>query len=379
MQEHVLWLELIINSIATIICLILLIIHARKILSESKSQNSEKTANSFTLSLLSITNTCSIICYFLGLFLLIPSYFARLLTISAYCSPIWFIGCSVYFLARTCNNLAFIIRLYVVYKGSIYQYNAKILVSIGIITILYPFAFLIVTYNVVIPHMAIFGDSNDYLIRCAPDVEATPKYPFAIGALYDIGFSISFMIAFINPLRKMIKDTKDGSSNKLIESGMKCAILVSVASFTSIINAFAVASGHNVFLAVDHITNIICLMLMTKYYRKNNYYSKLCCGAIKFSKWCMACCCCYKNDENVIKLANMVSVARKKTETPTGTSTAAECALDINPSNTPRTSPIPDSELDGQSGNLDSRLSKNTVALSTDNVELEIVYDDEIP
>lgn len=323
MQDWMVWLEAVSILIGSFIGLILIIIHLYGIL------RSENKTNTKSLSYLSITDNAAILFYCLALFLLLPMYGSKLLSIPEFCPYFWFIDSSIYFIARMFEYLAFIIRLHIVYTGSCYQYNVKLLIFMSIMAITHAFGSIIVSCISILPYVTI-DEAHPYLITCAPNQLQTAGHDIGLIAASDIMFCIIIMITFINPLRKIIKVmTTSKETVELIGAGTKFGVLVIVATLTTIVETCVVAFGSNLFQSIDHLTNIICIMLMTPYDKYRDYYSLLCCGAIKCSKYCINWCCPYEYNYNApadsnsrisrIKLKRVVTIETHSVQPSTET------------------------------------------------------------
>ena len=326
--------EITLLSFGVVIGLIIVIIHTRYLLLDLIKTGSSKPnqkINSKALNLLSLTIYASIICYLLGMIQILENYLSELLSISQYCAYSWFVGGCIYFSARMFTYLAFLLRLHIVYEGSAYQYNRKLLILLGIIVIIYASGVSISVFIDTYPYTnAVYNPDWNYVMSCVPDPNMIPKRTMITVCLYDLGFSIGFIIAFINPLRKMVKHATDQKqSQNLIQSGLKCFILVSISVMTTFIMLMVTSAGFTLFHAIDHVTNIICVILMTKYYRKQRIYSKLCCGPIIFTKWCMACCCKYRYHDDIPNLVEIVNKKEMNTPTQSVNTLSTAGSLDI--------------------------------------------------
>lgn len=200
-----------------------------------------------------------------------------------------------YLLSKMFMYITFIVRLYIAYNNPIFQYNERILKLSGILTIIYGLS--IATAMTLTSNPYPYYDADSYIARCVSDIH--PIIPIFLG-LYDIILSIGSMIAFINPLKKMIKSMLNDKGfteqhknkiHELIQIGMKYAILTSVASITSLIFIVMVSFELSLIAPFDYITNMICMILMTPYYDDKIYFQKLCCGAIKCGNWLSLKCC----------------------------------------------------------------------------------------
>ena len=135
-------------------------------------------------------------------------------------------------------------------------------------------------------------------------------------AIYDIIFSISSFIAFINPIKQMIKSLlSTGDHNetiiqmkreitKLMHLGVRYAVLCFIITFTTILSVAAIAIKLSECIPIGWIVNMLCLILMTRYYTNGRLYENLCCCVINCGYCCMGCCCNY--NQHTMEMVEMV-------------------------------------------------------------------------
>ena len=215
--------------------------------------------------------------------------------------------------------LAFIIRLCTVYNNPLYQYNLSTLKIICLLTIIYAFTVCCLTIW--------FTKSKSYYGICEGDIA-----PFIAGlmAIYDMVLSIGTTIAFIRPIRILIKSIFQNTANStgqntksdeqlipLINISVKYSVLTSIASISTFLLMITIALGYTFAGPIDFFVNMVCMVLMTRYYNDGKYYERFCCGAIKCSNLCLGYCCGYYG-ENVINLEKEITgsdqVCASKTE-----------------------------------------------------------------
>ena len=199
------------------------------------------------------------------------------------------IGSIAWLLAKQSMYILFLFRLYATYKGSLYEYNYKLLIIIGIIscisTIICILAviFLLNIKLLTYPHIP-FAAHYD------------TSYPFwavIMTGSMDIGLSILFIYLFMRPL--IIIASQMCCNNKsqidavleLYAIGTKSLILTSMSIFTTLCLLLSVLLTNTlILLPVDAVINCICMMMIAPYYPDKKYYEKCCYLPIKCSeKW----------------------------------------------------------------------------------------------
>ena len=98
-------------------------------------------------------------------------------------------------------------------------------------------------------------------------------------------------------LKKDISKEQKNKLNSLVQISIKYFILTSVASFSSLLFITIVVIGFVLVAPLDYITNMVCLMLMTPYYNRGQYYEKICCLTIKCGNYCLGYCYRYTRDK----------------------------------------------------------------------------------
>ena len=318
------WIHLILFTMGMVIAWIILLIHIKNVYIDFTLTSTERKTKSITYRLLSLSIVASILFYIMSLleailtFIINPINCRTLILALNWCLPA----------AKMFMYLALVIRLYSVYNNPLYNYNLYLIKVTCIALIIYGVILCILfVYN-----MPIATESNiiengeplpDYVSFCTP---VAPYYAGGLLVLYDFVFNIGLMIAFINPIRKLIKSLFESyeSSNEmnkeekdeltpLINTGVKFAVLVSVSSLTTFVMLMSfVLFGNAALVPFDYNTNIICMILMTPYYNEKRYYERLCCGMIKCSECCLGKCCGYYGDVNgIIKLHREMETKQK--------------------------------------------------------------------
>ena len=208
----------------------------------------------------------------------------------------------IYTLSKASLYTLFLALLHSVYGSSAYRYSPKLLITAGIINVIYCIVFstLIGLYGFVNPHT---GDISVGIL-CNPSF---PKWFIISFGAYDIILSVSFMVAFNYPLSRATKDHKakqEQIKELLIKTGVRTKILIWTAVIsTMLILAFMAIVGSAMFIPVDTVINCVCICLMTPYYSVK-YYKCL----------CAVCICCYgqtrSNDSNEKEMVSSISVAK---------------------------------------------------------------------
>ena len=205
-----------------------------------------------------------------------------------------------YLVAKISMYLSFIIRLSMVYNNSFYEYNSTILRIICVCIIIYGLGCCAGMVLFATPYHPYQHPTKQYISFCQTGGNL---WLGALIVLYDMSCCIGSMIAFINPLRKLIKTILMRNTSQeqcrnltpLIKIGNKYAILTSVAAISTFMTIMVAALGSHFIAPLDFIANMICMILMTNYYNEGRYYERLCCGIIKCSKPCSSCCCGYND------------------------------------------------------------------------------------
>ena len=289
------WANILVTAVGCIIGIIACIIHSKLTISDIKNNPSSTLYKLVFLAILA-----SLYGYTLTMLILLIPYFPNM---GQYCSVSLKTITSTWLAAKMFMYLAFITRLCLVYNNPIYGYNVNILKIISGLVVIFALilsVFTTLTLNVTPVH----DDERPFentVSSC--DTEIKPIIGILIG-LYDLIFSIGSMYLFINPLRKTIKSissmrrggvaTMDQRNKleQLMQVGRKYMVLTCTASLSTILLMVVVVLADGIVSAsqIDYIVNMACLMLMTPYYNKDEYYDKICFLTIKCSNLCLKCC-----------------------------------------------------------------------------------------
>ena len=314
------WTDIILFSLGLIIALIITIMHSKNVYSELKSRKKDLPK---THKLLSFTIISSLISFFVAVLSPLLNF------------TVPFNSCQFYVIilawpypfAKMFMYLAFIIRLYAVYNNPLYHYNLLTLKTISIIIIIWAISLYIYMIPTSKAH-TISGPDSINICILEPNLIAG-----AMALLYDIVFNIGLMIAFINPLRKLIKfilNSKSEENSKvtekqkqelkpLITTSIKYVVLTTVAFLTTLLSIIVWSAGYTFAAPFDYIVNMICIILMTSYYEKQRYFQRLCCGGIRCIYCCMGCCCGYNENVEIMMEVNAVTVSEASNgQTATG-------------------------------------------------------------
>ena len=251
--------------------------------------------------------------------------------------------------------LAFIIRLRMVYNNPFYSYNYTLLKIACIIIIAFALGIGIIT-SVDTHTYPYYSQRHKFITFCRSDIK---PYIALMTGLYDIVFSIGSMIAFINPLRKIVscilnetetereteletengvhqagskedrnqkRDLKRARPKELygiMNTGMEYAILTSIASFSTLLFMVAVAIGLLPVAPFDFVTNMACLLMMTPYYDERKYFQRICCGAILCSNGCLKCCYGYHKESTELGIQIVMHKQKSATKSNNGSGTAS--------------------------------------------------------
>ena len=116
--------------------------------------------------------------------------------------------------------------------------------------------------------------------------------------LFDIGNTVLLLLLYITPLLSIMRALQEDFNGKYYKySGkdlkfpvVKISILTSIATLSSVIaHIITIITGTYVPFLVDIPINILCVMLMAPFYRKETY-QRICCGIIYIVEWCDECC-----------------------------------------------------------------------------------------
>eukprot|EP01084_Bolivina_argentea_P002487 4585_1 len=201
-----------------------------------------------------------------------------------YCYTLIYTAAAFYYLAKYFMYLTFLVRLKTVFIDTIFEYKTKTLLIVAIIGLLATVSNIMFTILFGKNAKTFYSGNMQFAFICDTFY---PFYTMVILGIYDSTMCTGFLFAFIMPLKKIIKESKqkDGVNNNvktLIDLNIQLFILTSMSSVSTVTNVFGILLTNSTILGtVDVIINIICIMLMTPYYPPNKYYTKICCCCIK--------------------------------------------------------------------------------------------------
>merc|ERR1712228_1018245 len=184
-------------------------------------------------------------------------------------------------LAKQAMYLIFLFRLHGTYRDTSYEYNSRVLVTIGTLSCVWT---LIVCVNTVLFSEVQTSVAEDlpFPVRRHCNV---PFWAILMSTASDITLSVVFIFLFVKPLRKMTKQMGHEQMKQLHYVGVKALILTSICIVTTLIFLLYLLLTHKtIFLALDSSINCICILMMTPYYPDNLFYKKLCILFIKCNK-----------------------------------------------------------------------------------------------
>merc|ERR1712176_894024 len=187
---------------------------------------------------------------------------------------------------------------------------------------------------------------------------------------HEIAITTITLIAFMLPLRKLLKNAKLYHNNqekhtlKFKLAAIKVTILTLTAllsSFGSLVIVGTTSSANIVFF--DMTLNVLCIILMTPYYK--GWYKKLCCCCIRT---CILCCSC--NSEQQRMYAISVNTGSTYKDTNNG-NTNTPYSIDSGSVNTPRQNNESQQDtVTAFSGNGDSNVRSLEVSQQLNKTEL---------
>lgn len=197
-----------------------------------------------------------------------------------------------YHTAKTLMYLLFLARLFMVYRTSAYAYSSKCVSVMCAIIIVYGLIVMLAMALVFDSRVYAFGGIHNIPNYCDGALEGLTG---ALVALEDMAVSVGFLAAFYIPLRRTIKAVAQSVRNvhqpeqkalfKIKYAGTKHTIITAVAMIsTFILVTSTVATDLNFIIGLDPVVNSVCMILMTPYYRDEQFYQRLC----KCCLWCVS-------------------------------------------------------------------------------------------
>ena len=236
-----------------------------------------------------------------GIFLGLSSYSY----FDGYCKELIVMTTDCYFTAKQFMYLLFLIKLYVVYDGSSFGYKSNNLLIIGSISVLLCSINCILTifYNGI---DLFYYDNIPFAMHCNAFY---PLYQYFIFAVVDVFMALFFLYSFVNPIRLLLKDTKNSNPDEiLIQLAVKSVILTLVALLSTLIFMLFMLFTNTLLLgSIDVVINFICVLLMTPYYNEK-HYENICCILIKIGNKCVG----LNEIENTLSTHNSANAALQK-------------------------------------------------------------------
>eukprot|EP01084_Bolivina_argentea_P013861 25967_1 len=205
-------------------------------------------------------------------------------TINHYLCTSWMHKATVitYQPAKCCMYLIFITRLQYIYNKSIYAFNVNLLkFYAALLIIIYSFLSIYGSINVDLYVNEV--DLNGFHIVTCP--LSHDLILLILSLSMDVINTVLTLVGFVSPLMKIMKSlekhySKNYDNEDLKYPVIKISILTSVASVTTLLtHIISIISATDTAFSIDIPLNCLCIMLMTKYYKK--LYKTLCCGLIK--------------------------------------------------------------------------------------------------
>eukprot|EP01084_Bolivina_argentea_P174535 302323_1 len=311
----------------SIIGLIIAIFHSRNVFLDLFTDNRTSISHRKSLPLITWTYKAISFCIVFSLYFFVINMIISELSNQRFMDNMCkFVAITVslsYQLSKMFMYLVFIIRLHSVYNNTPYQYNGILLIMICVFIIL-----ISITINtlIIISVKTFYYSSNrhHYIVSCGAEID---EYIIFLIALYELTLAIGSVIAFIVPLQNVVKSIQSAETNyalklklkRLRNVGRKNAILTWMATLSTLLLMAALATGYLIVAPFDYVINMICMVLMTPYYKDSYYYNKICCGIIKCSGCCCICFCgdSKLNDECSLELDDGQIVTKTKSKAST--------------------------------------------------------------
>ena len=255
-----------------------------------------------------------------------------------------------YLITKLLVYYVFQLRLHLVYKDSKYAISKRKQIGFAVFLFIYCFVTIIWYIIMGIGNATVAtsddSDDNDDSDDTATDgwyfdtdfdkrikiCSLTPTWYFILyWSVFDTVINIVYVVLFVGPVRKIIKQLKDNKAGvgknidqldpkadkknaritqRMIALGLKVAIISCVLAMTTIITGIFFGGGVNNMQinigCIDVSIHATCLLLMTPYYRDDLYYHKLCYLCI---------CCCDRNDYTKRTFENLMTPSRSATGT----------------------------------------------------------------
>lgn len=184
-----------------------------------------------------------------------------------------------YMTAKQFMYFTFTLRLYIVYKDSMYYYSPKALIPVVIISMITT-AITIGSVHLLAEINIIYYKDIPFAMHCDVHYELITLGVVALGETI---VQSCYLYMFLNPIRLIIKRMDKGNGGTSLKFiGVKCLITSFVAMISTTLLMLSLnLIKSNYFVPMDMVINCICIMMMTPYYDDNKYYKKICCLLIK--------------------------------------------------------------------------------------------------
>lgn len=197
------------------------------------------------------------------------------------------IGSIAWLLAKQSMYIFFLFRLHITYKTSIYEYNTKILIFIGIISCI---STIICIYGCMF-YIEISIKYYPHLPFAAHYDTSYPLWGVLISGGMDNVIGITFIYLFMKPLMVITNGMCCNNTEnidqimQLYAIGVKSLILTSMSIFTTLCLLLSILLTNTLLLLpIDAVINCVCIMMIAPYYSDEKYYQNLCCLLIKLSE-----------------------------------------------------------------------------------------------
>ena len=186
-----------------------------------------------------------------------------------------------YVTAKQFMYLLFLVKLYIVYNGSVFKLKYKFLILMGFICVIVH----LITIILFIFYIGInltFYENMYFAMHCN---SFYPLFVLLIAGSFDVFMTIFFLYSFVAPIRLIISKNTDNDchegSNGLYHIAIKAIILTVVAIVSKLIMLTFLFFTNSLLLGpIDVVINFLCVLFMTPYY-KEKYYQYICCVCIK--------------------------------------------------------------------------------------------------
>ena len=209
------------------------------------------------------------------------------------CQFMDYVGLNTWMSAKVFMYLTFILRLRIIYKGTSFEYNPRMLLIFACVVICYALSMMVFSAFLVSASSTYAEDEDGSNARCELDTQHILYWLYMVGYLLsDLSFTVAFLVAFLKPFLESLKLNGIANHRKLIDIGFKITLSVSVALISSqlmLLGLIFVPSSLNlqwlvVPLVIDSVVNTVCLLITTPYYRNQTFYNRFCCCCLRLRR-----------------------------------------------------------------------------------------------